>query len=763
MGAAVGGRRGGARLNRFAGVASFSYAPMEPSPAPLDPRVLEAHVAGARRLALALLGDPESADDVVQDALVVALTRPPRLGWNLWAWFSGVVRNKAREQRRLLLRRAAPLGDHDPVGASFQPDLSERMETQRRLFDAVLALPEPYRQVVWLRHFEDLPPRTIAVRLTVPVETVRTRHRRALGRLREALGGTAGHEARNWRLALLPLAAPGGAGVVGSLGSGGVVMALGTKSIMALGVAAVLAGGLLFTTQPGEQRRPDPPPARPTARFSTQAPSLEGLVARSKPPPSSAEPATVTITGRVCDRDSNGIAAAQLVLIDTRRARAGWVPVADVVERASTDEAGQFAIRARASGELQLVARAAGFVKGGSVIAPHDGSGALDVGDVRLDRAATIQGRVLVHGEPIGGVPIFCAARPDDFSWRLDGVDANTDFELVEVPTLDVPVGCVGESAPDGSFEMRGLRAGAIYELRGGFGSAAASAEGVTAPARDIVLRIDGGVVLRAVVTGPECPASWRVVVHYGAPMRADGVLPDTQVMAYVVEGSRGRTLWFPPGRFEVHLMSGDGAAQMSIAEQVLASGASRTFEWPYTELRDRSRAEVVVRWGDGFRAAVVYLVGDAAGDVRARDLEGSSADRTTFDDVTAGPYDVVAAGGAGGAVTWGTARVEAVAGAAPARAHLRPCRNATLHFNPSQGSWVVEIRRDRRAWPCLVEAAGAHSEYVMAGRFVARSATTVHLVPGEYSVTIRATESGRTATRVVDAKPDEAIQVEGP
>ena len=59
-------------------------------------------------------------------------------------------------------------------------EIVARLETQRRVVDAVMALDEPYRTVVVYRYFDDLPPKEIAARLGVPVGTVKTRLKRAL-------------------------------------------------------------------------------------------------------------------------------------------------------------------------------------------------------------------------------------------------------------------------------------------------------------------------------------------------------------------------------------------------------------------------------------------------------------------------------------------------------------------------------------------------------------------------------------------------------
>ena len=119
-----------------------------------------------------------------------ALARPPRSGPGLRAWLAKVARNFIRQDRRGRGRRrkreaatAKPERLPDTEGAVA------RERARRRVVDAVLDLEEPYRSVVVLRYLEDLPPREIAKRTGAPVETVRTRIKRALGRLRDRFDG----------------------------------------------------------------------------------------------------------------------------------------------------------------------------------------------------------------------------------------------------------------------------------------------------------------------------------------------------------------------------------------------------------------------------------------------------------------------------------------------------------------------------------------------------------------------------------------------
>lgn len=171
-----------------------------------EPESLAEHVDGVRRLARHLVRERAAADDVAQEALLTASERRPRAGWGLASWLRGLVRNKAREQARAEGRRRTRERSLPPAPPVPSPeDVVERVEVHKRVLNAVLALPDPYRTVVWLRYFEDRGPRAIARLLEVPHETVRTHLKRGLERLRARLDADDPGGAGAWRAALLPL------------------------------------------------------------------------------------------------------------------------------------------------------------------------------------------------------------------------------------------------------------------------------------------------------------------------------------------------------------------------------------------------------------------------------------------------------------------------------------------------------------------------------------------------------------------------------
>jgi RNA polymerase sigma-70 factor (ECF subfamily) len=175
------------------------------APPPLDE--LLARRDWVRRFARTLAHDDATADDLAQDTMLAAIEHPPREAAAPAGWLRRVLlrraMNRARGERRRDERealRAMPPASPSPA------DVVSTAESHRRVVEAVLALEEPYKTTVLLRFFEDLPPREVAARMGVPVETVRARVRRAVERLRERLDEEHGGRRAVW---LAPLLADG--------------------------------------------------------------------------------------------------------------------------------------------------------------------------------------------------------------------------------------------------------------------------------------------------------------------------------------------------------------------------------------------------------------------------------------------------------------------------------------------------------------------------------------------------------------------------
>ena len=126
---------------------------------------LAAHADFLRRLAASLLRSPDLAEDAVQETLLLSLRRPAAAGAAPRGWLVGLLRNVVRNLRRGEARRAARERRASPPSRSQPEALRERERLRARLVAAVLALPDPLREVLLLRYDAGLPPREVA-RLT---------------------------------------------------------------------------------------------------------------------------------------------------------------------------------------------------------------------------------------------------------------------------------------------------------------------------------------------------------------------------------------------------------------------------------------------------------------------------------------------------------------------------------------------------------------------------------------------------------------------
>jgi len=105
------------------------------------PEDLLKHARFLRALAYRLVGDRARADDLVQEAYVAALEKPPRGA--LKAWLGAVVRNLAGKMRRSEGRRHAREQAATPPAPLPRPDdVAQRIELHRKLVQAVDELEE---------------------------------------------------------------------------------------------------------------------------------------------------------------------------------------------------------------------------------------------------------------------------------------------------------------------------------------------------------------------------------------------------------------------------------------------------------------------------------------------------------------------------------------------------------------------------------------------------------------------------------------------
>ncbi len=159
------------------------------------------HGLRLRALAARLLAEGE-ADDVVQRAgLAASRSMPHRPG----AWLDRIVRRIAGHSRRdESAARAREYLAARPEAGQDAITPRGRCEALEVLAARPAALPCDWAEIELLRHADGLPPREVATRLGIPVNTVRSRARRGLAKLREELE----RRGTDWRSALAFLATP---------------------------------------------------------------------------------------------------------------------------------------------------------------------------------------------------------------------------------------------------------------------------------------------------------------------------------------------------------------------------------------------------------------------------------------------------------------------------------------------------------------------------------------------------------------------------
>jgi RNA polymerase sigma-70 factor (ECF subfamily) len=158
------------------------------------------HLDAAFNLARWLTGSRADAEDVVQEAMVRALTYFPSFrGGSSRAWILQIVRNTAYGalEARRGERMAEQAGLDDLVAEiadpGDDPEKSLIMAADRARVDALIAaLPVELRETLVLRELEELSYRDIAQVTSVPVGTVMSR----LWRARRILARAAAAEAK---------------------------------------------------------------------------------------------------------------------------------------------------------------------------------------------------------------------------------------------------------------------------------------------------------------------------------------------------------------------------------------------------------------------------------------------------------------------------------------------------------------------------------------------------------------------------------------
>lgn len=141
----------------------------------------------------AMLGSPETAEEVAQDAFErvwrEARSYRPERG-AVRTWLLAIARNAAIDRFR---RTGARAGRETPLDESVEradldaEELLERAVRSERVRRALDELPPEQREVIALSFYGGYPQSAIAARLGLPLGTVKGRARLALAKLRTSL------------------------------------------------------------------------------------------------------------------------------------------------------------------------------------------------------------------------------------------------------------------------------------------------------------------------------------------------------------------------------------------------------------------------------------------------------------------------------------------------------------------------------------------------------------------------------------------------
>ncbi len=478
------------------------------------PADLAAETEALRRVARAILFEPALAEDAVQDAWLAAL-RTQRVTSVGGGWLTESVKRIARGLGRNRARRATR--ELAAARAELQPSAAEtasRLELLHSLLDALERLDEPYRTAVRMRWIDDLPPRAIAERLSVPVETVRTRLKRGLEKLRAELD-LVHRDRRDEFLAalvpLIPMHALRAGLATGALSKIGVV-AMDAKLKLAVALVALAAIGAWWKLD-SSSRNVDSSTREPLVMLESPRDALDARSSTlsNDADASNAAPSPIAnATERIAEFANDWIVRGKTTLGRTRP-----LPDATVELRIASGHDGK--------GEVLFA---------GQIVSGHDGSFAKALPRPNGPALIVAQGLSAPMITPRSvDVVLRGASPPKDLEVAFFERDLTVRGRVLDgngVAIVGAKVSTWGaEVASDanGRFELRTARESGRTELRAwspGFAWTRATVESGSAAVKEgVELRLPRGLTLHG-----------RVVDEHGAPV--EGAQVSSYSTAYV-------------------------------------------------------------------------------------------------------------------------------------------------------------------------------------------------------------------------------------
>ncbi len=142
-----------------------------------------------------IVRNPADAEDIVQDAFLLAFEALPQLE-NLerfGSWLYSITRNRALR----FMKKAKRIQLHEDEDAELQiqanptstdpAQILERQSTQQIVQDAITSLPSEFQEVIKLYYWVEMPQKRIAEFLSLPLTTVKWRLHKAKDLLKSLL------------------------------------------------------------------------------------------------------------------------------------------------------------------------------------------------------------------------------------------------------------------------------------------------------------------------------------------------------------------------------------------------------------------------------------------------------------------------------------------------------------------------------------------------------------------------------------------------
>ncbi len=161
--------------------------------------LVERHLPGVYAFVFRLTGREEVAEDAAQETFVKVWRNLARYDsfWSFRTWLYNIARNASidllRKRRETLFselesdERAGSFAENLPDNAALPSELAARAEDARHLAEVMEELPLPQQEVLHLHYIDGFTFEEIGNILGQSNNTVKSRHRRAIEKLRSSL------------------------------------------------------------------------------------------------------------------------------------------------------------------------------------------------------------------------------------------------------------------------------------------------------------------------------------------------------------------------------------------------------------------------------------------------------------------------------------------------------------------------------------------------------------------------------------------------